>query len=128
MKNKPLQNKRGAIMASAVMFMTLLTFMGVLLTSIILYSQTIVRTNDKIFQTRLKLDQIGEYFLHDNESTSLFEDEIEKYGYQDQYTIETKTENDITVTVLTLKNSSGTTILYIEKDGKTAKVWRYSDK
>ena len=115
MKNKPLKNKRGAIMASAVMFMTLLTFMGVLLTSIILYSQTIVRTNDKIFQTRLKLDQIGEYFVAGQEIPMGF---ISENNYQ----------LDVNENVLTLKNSSGTTILYIEKDGTTAKVWRYSDK
>ena len=112
MKHKPLKNKRGAILATAVMFMTVLSFLGILLTSILLYSHTIVRTNDKIFKTRLTLDQIGEYFVAGQEIPANLVDESYKL----------ETNNDI----LTLKNSNGTIILYIEKDGTTAKIWRYS--
>ncbi len=116
MKHKPLKNKRGAILATAVMFMTVLAFMGILLTSILLYSHAIVRANDKIFQTRLRLDQIGEYFVAGQDIP------VELMGdYED-----VNTEDNI----LALKRKDGTTVvLYIEKDttGKVLK-WQYSFK
>lgn len=110
-----LKNKRGAILATAVMFMTVLSFMGILLTSILLYSHVIARANDKIFQTRLTLDQIGEYFVA---GQVLTEDILS--GYQ--------VLPDENPNVLKLTKNGSTVILYIEKD-ETGKVlrWQYSD-
>ena len=108
-----LRNKRGAILATAVMFMTVIAFMGILLTSLVMYSFTITRANDKIFQNRLTLDQIGEYFV----AGTLTEAQLDEYGY-----VDSDTENDH---ILALKKKNGTTVvLYIEKEGTTAKVWR----
>ncbi|MBR2441737.1 MAG: hypothetical protein IKB20_01505 [Clostridia bacterium] len=116
MKNNPLKNKRGMVLATAVMFMTVLAFMGILLTSMLLYSTTIARTNNKLFQNRLTLDQIGEYFV----AGTLTDAQLEEYGYED-----VNAQDNI----LALKKKDGTNVvLYIEKDGTTAKIWRYSDK
>ncbi len=111
-----LRNKRGAILATAVMFMTVIAFMGILLTSLVMYSFTITRANDKIFQNRLTLDQIGEYFV----AGTLTEEILN--GYSD---LEEETPNPYT---LRLTKNGTTVVLYIEKDenGKVVR-WQYSD-
>ena len=116
MKYNPLKNKRGMVLATAVMFMTVLAVLGILLTSTLLYATTATRTNQKALDNRLTLDQIGEYFV----AGSLTEEQLETYGYEDV------DEED---TILALKKKNGSAVvLYIVKDGtnKTAKIWRYS--
>ena len=106
------------VLATAVTFMTVLAVLGILLTSTLLYATTATRTNQKALDNRLTLDQIGEYFI----AGSLTKEQLDTYGYEiaDEYV-----DGDENILALKKKNGSAV-VLYIVKDGKTAKIWRYS--
>ena len=112
-----LKNKRGIAMESALLFMTVVTCLCMLLTTGMALLHTSVKTDVKQYQNRLALDQIGEYFVA-GETAKMNALSAEK-GYA--VTLGNKDEND----TLTLAKGDKV-ILYIEKSGTQAIVWRYS--
>lgn len=111
------KDKRGVAIESALVFMAVIFFFGILLTSIVSYAHIVNRSNNKLQADRLALDQIGEDFLATTGAFTVPE------GYQD-------TDNNNENNILALsKAGSDKVILYIEKDESgNATVWRYSEK
>ena len=113
---KILKNKRGIAMESALLFMTVVTCLCMLLTTGMALLHTSVKTDVKQYQNRLALDQIGEYFVADEKNA------MNALIAEKGYSAEINNENN----TLTIVNANGKVILYVVKDGKQAKVWRYS--
>ena len=113
---KLLKSKRGAAMASAVLFMFVIFYFGMLLTGVSMYTHLRVKLNNTQITEELSLEQIGENFVCLGEA---------EFSVESPYSAETsyESENDKT---LTLKRN-GKTVLYIVVQGGKVKNWRYSD-
>lgn len=110
------KDKRGVAIESALVFMAVIFFFGILLTSIVSYAHIVNRSNNKLQADRLALDKIGEQFLAATDTFTVPE------GYQD-------TDNNNENNILALsKAGSDKVILYIVKDASgNATTWRYSE-
>ena len=120
---KPLRNKRGAALESAILFMMVVLMLGMLLTGVIMYTHLRVKINDTLLSREIAIEQIGEDFVHG--TLILGENgEIENYnGFT--AVIETNAENTRT---LTLKNKANKVVLYVEvpQNSATPTVWKYT--
>ena len=115
MKNKTmkprriLKNKKGIALENAILFMVIVFSFCALLTSLTLFGHYQTKLDKITLTNKVALEQIGEDFLADDM----------KPNYEN-YTLEIN-ENTLTVT-----NTNGTVVLYVEKDGGKIIQWRYS--
>ncbi len=117
------KNKRGIAMESAILFMLVMFFFAFLLTTVVSYSHLRVKQNERILESMLTIEQIGEDFVSLN-STDFQANFVEKY--EDIYiaTIEVTDEENKT---LSLTNKRENTVLYIKiEDGKIIR-WKYTN-
>lgn len=121
-----IRDRRGIAMESAILFMVVLFSFSLLLTTVVLTAHSTATANEKTVQRRIEIEEIGEHFLRDTTSSTLFEERVDLSPYTATVTdSEGNAAQD--GTVLTLKNAKGSTVLYVEKDaGGRALVWKYS--
>ena len=114
MKSKQiLKSKKGIALENAILFMVIVFSFCALLTSLPLYGLSLTKLEKSTLDNRVALEQIGEDFLAGDTAETL------NTNYEN-YTCE------VADNTLTVKNTDGTVVLYIVKDGKTIIQWRYS--
>ena len=104
-----LKSKKGIALENAILFMLVVFSFCALITSVTLSGHNQIRLERIILENKVAIEQIGEDFLADDM----------KPNYEN-YTLEVN-ENTLTVT-----NTNGTVVLYVEKDGGKIIQWRYS--
>lgn len=126
-----LKNKRGMAMESAILFMLITLMFGLLLTGVIMNTHLRVKVNNTLLSREITIEQIGENFVHDKQEFELTTEGTYKNATGDKidvgdYVAYVKINGSSKV--LTLKNKSDKTLLYIEASETTATCWRYSPK
>ena len=114
---KILKSRRGIAIEGAIMVMALMLVISILLSAIVMSAHSNARLSENLFERRLAIEQIGEYFLAGHSE----EDEL-IISLRDKYNLSVEINGDTLIIT-----RSGTTVLYVEKSGNTASVWRYSD-
>ena len=129
------KNKRGMAMESAILFMLITLMFGLLLTGVIMNTHLRVKVNNTLLSREITIEQIGENFVYNKKEFALTDDN----KYQNATTTDNGDKIDVgdyvayvkingSSKVLTLKNKSDKTLLYIEASETTATCWRYSPK
>ena len=112
-----LKNKRGMAMASAVLFMLITFFFGILLTSVVSLSHLRVKANDAVLKREWTVEQIGQYFVDGN--VAELDKLIEEKGYTKALSNGDRT--------LTLTKNEKTVLIVTVTDGKVAE-WKYNEE
>ena len=109
-----LRSRRGAAIESALFFMLVVFALSMLLIASVSTMGYRNLADERVFDTRLEVEQIGYYFAVGDAAYATYAAEC---GY-------TATEGNDGNT-LTVKSKSGKTVLYIEKADNTILCWRY---
>ena len=131
-----LKNKRGMAMESAILFMLITLMFGLLLTGVIMNTHLRVKVNNTLLSREITIEQIGENFVYNQKEFKLTDDdkkylnatETDKGDKIDVGDYVAYVKINGSSKVLTLKNKSDKTLLYIEASDTTATCWRYSPK
>ncbi len=107
-----LRSKRGVAIEGAILFVVVLMTFSILMTTVVMTAHSRANLAERQMNDRLALEQIGEYFISGTLNDS---------DFADYYRVATDAN-----TLHLKKSESGRTVLYIEKLGNVATVWRYS--